>query len=97
MRYLVLLSILFLVGCASAPIAHKSVLISPPQAFTEDCTVEPPPEKEAYISASMKDREKMLYDMNMKQLKNIKTCNERMKHLRDWRTQQEALYEETTK
>lgn len=99
MHYIVLLLALALSiisGCAALPpeptVVYRSVLIVPPENLIADCLVEPPPDKTKYLSATDKDREKMLIALADKQMKNTFVCNSRQANLRLWIKEQKALY-----
>lgn len=73
-------------------VKYETVAVLPPDNLIMDCLVEAPPDKDQYKNASMKDREKLLYELSMRQMKNTFVCNARLQELRKWKAQQETIY-----
>lgn len=94
----VLISILSLVGCETNPTiteersVYKTILVTPPDELLQDCSVEPPPDKEIYRKSEWTDKEKLLVDTYENALKNAILCNVSKKSLRDWKKKQQEIY-----
>ena len=77
-------------------VIYKTTVIAPPDNLIIDCLVEPPPNKEAYMAATDKEREKMLAAVIQTQFKNTFVCNNRLKELRAWKVKQLDMYNTPT-
>lgn len=97
-RLLSALSLLVLVqalaGCAwftkpEPEIRRRTVLLTLPDYFVEDCEVQLPPDPNAYVLFKDWDKkEKMLTDALSASISKAVACNLRMKNARDWQTKQ---------
>lgn len=58
--------------------------ISPPDELLVLCSVEPPPNKEAFLKLSLEERLAVLGRVYMKQTKNVGKCNLQLIDLNKW-------------
>ena len=58
--------------------------LSPPDEFLVLCSVESPPEKEAFLKLSLEERVAVLGKKYMQQTKNVGKCNLRLIDLNKW-------------
>jgi hypothetical protein len=94
-KLLLLVTIAFFVsGCETTKTIPdtKYVFVKMPPELLEDCKVAPPPNKKDFMAAAIQDREGLLYDLNLQQMKNIAACNAAKKKAREWQEQQGTLY-----
>lgn len=99
MRLFVLsVMLLLLTGCAHEPIIiYRTKVVAASDTQLRDCPVQTPPEKEAYLKATVEEREKMLTQNIQSHIKNIALCNSRIGEVRSWNKQQKDLYEGESK
>jgi hypothetical protein len=91
-------TLLLLAGCTCNPVVvTKYVVVAPDDGMLVDCQEEAPPDKVAYMAGDEKEREKLLFDMALQQIKNVKLCNTRLKSVRDWKAKQIELYNKPSK
>jgi len=99
-KAILLMFVLVLAGCGTmglqTNVVYKTEVIAPEDSLLLDCDVMSPPEREAYIAATMKEREKMLVNFSMKQMENLFVCNKRFKALRDWKKEKIEALSKTT-
>lgn len=89
-----ILLLTLIVGCDTMSVKVKTeyVLVAPKNDLLVDCDKEAPPNKDVYMSATLKEREKLLTTHSLKQYENIDKCNVQLKNLRKWKVEQEMLY-----
>ena len=83
MKYILILSILFLSGCSwllkkpetKIEYVTKTVLITAPKGMLTKCVKEPPPDKDSYIKAQLQERERLLTDLTIRLYTEIDKCN----------------------
>lgn len=86
---------LSLVGCVSNPIIIKdvkTVFIEPAVDIVKNCEIEPPPNKEFYLTLSQEKKEAVLAELNRKNYKNLGDCNTKLTGLRKWISEQKKIY-----
>jgi hypothetical protein len=96
-KFLTLIVIAFaLTGCATTKevlvVKIKTVLISPPDELMEKCTVNAPPDIKEYVQSNWQKKEELLVTYSGQQMKNLFTCDEKLKNLREWKVKQINLY-----
>lgn len=92
----VLVLVGLLSGCASmVPVAPPArvVLVAPDDAALIDCDAVAPPDKQAFVQASDKERVELLRKTLGLNYRAIETCNSRWSELRAWKVQQKAVYD----
>lgn len=74
-------------GCGSNPpvVQIQNKLLTPDDNLLQDCVVTHPPDKDVYIGALEKEREKMLVTYSSSLLNDLFTCNNQLKALREWK------------
>lgn len=88
--------LLILIGCATKQPSPRPPVFEHtdvPAALMSVCPVEPPPDVDSYEEASWTEKEKLLIDMNTKQLLNLDICNARVRALQIWNLKQKILYQ----
>lgn len=93
MKYiLLLLSIIFITGCAFDKPDPTPVNAKPPYNLTDDIMVPPPPDPNLYYKASSIERERMLTKYTIKLLKVIGKNNHKNELLKEWFEQIDKVY-----
>lgn len=87
----------FLAACGTITkdqIVYKNTntLIVPPDSLITDCTILPPPDKQTYLAASSKEKEKILGGYTRDLLDNFGACNARLGIIRKWISDQSKIY-----
>lgn len=87
-----------LTGCATTDpkVIYKTEVVAPDDNLLVDCDVQEPPNKEEYIAATPKDREKMLVDKISLMMKDGFTCNKRFETLRKWKADSLRVLEKSS-
>lgn len=96
------LSCFFMHGCFETvpiqpEIQTKNILIKPSSDMTKDCEAGPtPPNKQQYLAATAKEKEKLLHDHIVSLYATLHSCNNRWVVLRQWYDKQEQLLSSTS-
>lgn len=75
----------------------KTILIVPPDELMDKCLVDAPPNIKEYVESDWQRKEELLVTYSGKQMKNLFTCNEKLKNLREWKVKQINLYPKESK
>lgn len=66
-------------------IKTRTVIIAPPDSLIAGCDVVKPFSKDEYLSATIKDREKLLTNYAIKQNGELRKCNDSFVNIKEWR------------
>lgn len=71
----------------------KNILIKPSSDMIRDCDAGPtPPNKEQYLAATPKEKEKLLHDHIVSLYATLHSCSDRWAVLRQWYDKQNSLF-----
>ena len=96
-RLLCLLAVCFvLAACDTFPKLQftktEYVFVKPADTLVQDCPQAVPPEPDAYVALTPKQREGVLTDLSLEQMDIIQKCNKQWAALRAWNERQEKIY-----
>lgn len=96
--FVVMMFISALTGCGNQQplVQYNNAFVAMPDNLLVNCTITPPPSESDLNTGTIDDTEQALFDLNLKQIKNLKVCNERLKAARDWQAKQKTLFNSTT-
>jgi hypothetical protein len=94
-RFILLSACTALMGCATAPPHITSVnyqLVVPAPELLKNCIMVAPPNVKEYATATVSQKETMLYNFSMAELTSLAKCNKQWESLRAWQDQQKLIY-----
>ena len=84
-----------MLGCQSTPVVktqYETIFLAPKDDWLVNCDISAPPAIDQYLSASVSEKERLLFEHAHSQMKNLALCNQRFQMLRDWKIQQTEAF-----